>query len=252
MTYMLLLLPGDGIGPELMIETRRVLSWFSANRNLSFSIEEDLVGGAAFDKHGIPATEEMMQKALSADAVLFGAVGGPQWDKLPFLLKPEQGLLRLRKDLRLFANLRPALCFEALKDASTLKPEIVSGLDILIVRELTGGVYFGLPKETTVLSGGQKRAVDTQVYTTIEIERIARVAFELARLRGSRVASAAVGMIVAQGLPYTSCASPAHLLEWWRAVSAGRAPCRCARPGRVGACAWVSSSPSRRRRHPAR
>jgi len=214
MTYMLLLLPGDGIGPELMIETRRVLSWFSANRNLSFSIEEDLVGGAAFDKHGIPATEEMMQKALSADAVLFGAVGGPQWDKLPFLLKPEQGLLRLRKDLRLFANLRPALCFEALKDASTLKPEIVSGLDILIVRELTGGVYFGLPKETTVLSGGQKRAVDTQVYTTIEIERIARVAFELARLRGSRVASADKSNVMVTGVLWRETVQRIHDAEF--------------------------------------
>ncbi len=214
MTYMLLLLPGDGIGPELMIETRRVLSWFSANRNLSFSIDEDLVGGIAFEKHGIPATEEMMQKALSADAVLFGAVGGPQWDKLPFLLKPEQGLLRLRKDLRLFANLRPALCFEALKDASTLKPEIVSGLDILIVRELTGGVYFGLPKETTVLSGGQKRAVDTQVYTTIEIERIARVAFELARLRGSRVASADKSNVMVTGVLWRETVQRIHDAEF--------------------------------------
>jgi 3-isopropylmalate dehydrogenase len=214
MTYMLLLLPGDGIGPEVMIEIRRVLSWFEANRNLAFSIEEDLVGGVAFERHGISATEEMMQKALSADAVLFGAVGGPQWDKLPFLLKPEQGLLRLRKDLRLFANLRPALCFEALKDASTLKPEIVSGLDILIVRELTGGVYFGLPKETTVLSGGQKRAVDTQVYTTIEIERIARVAFELSRLRDSRVASADKSNVMVTGVLWRETVQRIHDAEF--------------------------------------
>ena len=119
--------------------------------------------------------------------MLFGAVGGPKWDALPFEKKPERGLLRLRKDLGLFANLRPALCFDALKDASSLKPEIVAGLDILIVRELTGGVYFGEPKEITTLPDGQQRAVDTQVYTTSEIERIARVAFELARLRGKRV-----------------------------------------------------------------
>ncbi len=144
-----------------------------------------MIGGIAFEKTGRPDPDETIQKARQADAVLFGAVGGPQWDKLPFAQKPERGLLRLRKDLELFANLRPALCFDALKDASTLKPEIVAGLDILIVRELTGGVYFGEPKETTTLPDGQKRAVDTQVYTTSEIERIARVAFELARLRGN-------------------------------------------------------------------
>ncbi|HEY4123852.1 MAG TPA: isocitrate/isopropylmalate family dehydrogenase, partial [Rhizomicrobium sp.] len=151
MSYKILLLPGDGIGPEVMVETRRVLDWFAKNRKLAFTIDEDLVGGIAYETHGTPATDAMMAKAKAADAVLFGAVGGPQWDKLPFEKRAERGLLRLRKDLGLFANLRPALCFDALKDASSLKPEIVSGLDILIVRELTGGVYFGEPKEITDL-----------------------------------------------------------------------------------------------------
>jgi 3-isopropylmalate dehydrogenase len=210
MTYNLLLLPGDGIGPEVIEETRRVLGWYSANRNLAFATQTDLVGGIAYEAHGTPAPDAMIWKAQSADAVLFGAVGGPKWDKLPFQLKPEQGLLRLRKDLGLFANLRPALCFEALKDASTLKPEIVAGLDILIVRELTGGVYFGLPKEITVLAGGDKRAVDTQVYTTGEIERIARVAFELARLRGKRVVSADKSNVMVTGVLWRETVQRVH------------------------------------------
>ena len=199
MTYKILILPGDGIGPEIVEQARRVAGWYAKNRNFGFTTEEDLVGGISYETHGDPATDAMMKKALAADAVLFGAVGGPQWDKLPFDKKPERGLLRLRGDLKLFANLRPALCFDALKDASTLKPEIVSGLDILIVRELTGGVYFGQPKETTTLPDGQKRAVDTQVYTTGEIERIARVAFELARLRGKRVASVEKSNVMVTG-----------------------------------------------------
>ncbi|MGB8602674.1 MAG: 3-isopropylmalate dehydrogenase [Rhizomicrobium sp.] len=200
MTYNILFLPGDGIGPEIMEETKRVLAWFAQNRGLSYTLDHDLVGGISYETHGTPATDAMIYKAQQADAVLFGAVGGPQWDPLPFELKPERGLMRLRKDLGLFANLRPALCFEALKDASTLRPEIVAGLDILIVRELTGGIYFGQPKEVTVLSGGQKRAVDTQVYTTMEIERIARVAFQLARLRGKRVASVEKSNVMVTGV----------------------------------------------------
>lgn len=200
MTYKILLLPGDGIGPEVMEENRRVLGWFSANRGLSYETDHDLVGGISYETHGTPATDAMIYKAQQADAVLFGAVGGPQWDPLPFEMKPERGLMRLRKDLGLFANLRPALCFDALKEASTLRPEIVSGLDILIVRELTGGIYFGQPKEVTVLSGGEKRAVDTQVYTTMEIERIARVAFQLARLRNKRVASVEKSNVMVTGV----------------------------------------------------
>jgi 3-isopropylmalate dehydrogenase len=214
MTYNILLLPGDGIGPEVIEETRRVLGWYSANRNLAFATQEDLVGGIAYEVHGTPAPDAMIWKAQSADAVLFGAVGGPGWDKLPFQLKPEQGLLRLRKDLGLFANLRPALCFDALKEASSLKPEIVSGLDILIVRELTGGVYFGLPKETTVMAGGEQRAVDTQVYTTSEIERIARVAFELARLRSNRVASAEKSNVMVTGVLWRETVQHIHDTEF--------------------------------------
>ena len=214
MTYRILVLPGDGIGPEIVEQARRVAGWYSTNRNFSFATEEDLVGGISYEAHGNPATDAMMKKALAADAVLFGAVGGPQWDKLPFAKKPEQGLLRLRGDMKLFANLRPALCFEALKDASSLRPEIVAGLDILIVRELTGGVYFGQPKETTTLPDGQKRAVDTQVYTTSEIERIARVAFELARLRGKRVASAEKSNVMVTGVLWREVVHAVHQREF--------------------------------------
>jgi 3-isopropylmalate dehydrogenase len=194
--------------------TRRVLDWYGKNRNFAFHVEEALVGGAAFEKTGRPDPDQTIEKAKRADVVLFGAVGGPQWDKLPFAQKPERGLLRLRKDLELFANLRPALCFDALKDASTLKPEIVSGLDILIVRELTGGVYFGEPKQTTTLPDGQKRAVDTQVYTTGEIARIARVAFELARLRGKRVASAEKSNVMVTGVLWREVVTEVHAKEF--------------------------------------
>ncbi len=214
MTYKILLTPGDGIGPEVIVETQRVLGWFSANRNLAFETEEALIGGIAHETLGTSEPDETIAKARAADAVLFGAVGGPKWDALPFAQKPERGLLRLRKDLELFANLRPALCFEALKDASTLKPEIVAGLDILIVRELTGGVYFGEPKETTTLPDGSKRAVDTQVYTTGEIARIARVAFELARLRGKRVASAEKSNVMVTGVLWREVVTKVHAEEF--------------------------------------
>jgi len=212
--YSILLLPGDGIGPEVIDETQRVLGWFAKNRNFAFHTETAAVGGNAYESFGTPGPDETIAKAKQADAVLFGAVGGPQWDSLPFHQKPEQGLLRLRKDLELFANLRPALCFDALKDASSLKPEIVSGLDILIVRELTGGVYFGEPKETTTLPDGQKRAVDTQVYTTHEIERIARVAFELAGLRSKRVASADKSNVMVTGVLWREIVSRVHKQEF--------------------------------------
>jgi 3-isopropylmalate dehydrogenase len=214
MTHQILLTPGDGIGPEVIEQTQRVLGWFSKNRNFAFHTESAPIGGVAFDTLGTSEPDATIEKARKADAILFGAVGGPKWDKLPFAQKPERGLLRLRKDLELFANLRPALCFDALKDASSLKPEIVSGLDILIVRELTGGVYFGEPKETTTLPDGQKRAVDTQVYTTREIERIARVAFELARLRGKRVASAEKSNVMVTGVLWREVVSKVHKEEF--------------------------------------
>ena len=178
----LLILPGDGIGPEVMAEVRKVVDWFGRNGR-PFEVEEDLVGGCAYDAHGAAISDATMAKAQAADAVLLAAVGGPKWDKVPYDVRPEAGLLRLRKDLELFANLRPAKCFDALADFSSLKRELVEGLDILIVRELTGGVYFGEPKTITDLGNGQKRAIDTQVYDSFEIERIAAVAFELARVR---------------------------------------------------------------------
>ena len=197
--YKILTLPGDGIGPEVMDATLRVLGWFG-KRGFQYETEEALVGGIAYQKLGRSDPDETMAKAKAADVVLLGAVGGPQWDNLPFLQKPERGLLRARQDMQVFANLRPALCFDALKDASSLKPEIVSGLDILIVRELMGGVYFGEPKETTDLPDGQKRAVDTQVYTTSEIDRICRVAFELARVRSKKLASAEKSNVMVTGV----------------------------------------------------
>jgi len=187
MAQSLLLLPGDGIGTEIMAEVEKLIAWTNAQGLSAFSVETGLVGGIAYDTHGQAISEDDMAKALAADAVIFGAVGGPKWDSVPYDVRPEAGLLRLRKDLGLFANLRPAICYPALADASSLKRELVEGLDILIVRELTGGVYFGEPKEITELGNGQKRAVDTQVYETYEIDRIARVAFDLARTRGRKV-----------------------------------------------------------------
>jgi 3-isopropylmalate dehydrogenase len=185
----LFLLPGDGIGPEIMTEVETIIAFLNEKGLTDFSLDRGLVGGSAYDAHGSAISEADMAKALAADAVLFGAVGGPKWDSVPYNCRPEAGLLRLRKDLGLFANLRPAICYPALADASSLKRDVVEGLDILIVRELTGGVYFGEPKEIVTLENGEKRAVDTQVYTTHEIERIARVAFDLAKARNGRVSS---------------------------------------------------------------
>jgi 3-isopropylmalate dehydrogenase len=195
----ILSLPGDGIGPEVMRQVGRVIDWFDKSRIASFDVTEDLVGGAAFDKHGTPLTDETMRRALESDAVLFGAVGGPKWDNLPFAQKPERGLLRLRKDMDLFANLRPALVFEPLIGASTLKPEVIQGLDMLIIRELTGGVYFGEPRGVTTLPDGTRRGINTQVYTTPEIIRVARVAFELARKRGNKVCSVEKANVMESG-----------------------------------------------------
>ena len=189
-TQTLFLLPGDGIGTEIMAEVEKLIAWTNGQGLTDFTTDTGLVGGCAYDKHGVAISEDDMKKALSADAVIFGAVGGPKWDAVPYDVRPEAGLLRLRKDLGLFANLRPAICYPALADASSLKRELVEGLDILIVRELTGGVYFGEPKEITELGNGQKRAVDTQVYETYEIDRICRVAFDLARTRSKKVHSA--------------------------------------------------------------
>jgi len=196
----ILSLPGDGIGPEVMRQVNRVVEWFDKKRIASFDVTEDLVGGAAFDKHGTPLAEETMRRAMESDAVLFGAVGGPKWDNLPFAQKPERGLLRLRKDMDLFANLRPALVFDPLIGASTLKPEVIEGLDILIIRELTGGTYFGEPRGITTLPDGTRRGVNTQVYTTPEIIRVGRVAFELARKRNNKVCSVEKANVMESGV----------------------------------------------------
>jgi 3-isopropylmalate dehydrogenase len=190
MSHKLFLLPGDGIGVEVMGEVKKLVDWLNREQKTDFVTDSGLVGGCAYDKHGAAISEDDMRKALASDAVIFGAVGGPKWDKVPYEVRPEAGLLRLRKDLQLFANLRPAICYPALADSSSLKRELIEGLDILIVRELTGGVYFGEPKTITDLGNGQKRAVDTQVYETYEIDRIVRVAFDLARTRRRLVHSA--------------------------------------------------------------
>lgn len=196
----LLILPGDGIGREVMTQVTRVVDWFGENRGIQFNLDHDEVGGASYDKYGTPVTDSVVERAQAADAVLFGAVGGPQYDNLPVEHRAEQGLLRLRKDLDLFANLRPAQCFDALADASSLKRDLVSGLDIMIVRELTGGVYFGEPRGITDLPDGQRRGLDTQVYTTNEIRRIARVAFDLARKRGNKVHSSEKNNVMRSGI----------------------------------------------------
>ncbi|MEO3435396.1 3-isopropylmalate dehydrogenase [Inquilinus sp. CAU 1745] len=185
----LLLLPGDGIGPEVVAQVRRVADWMAKNRAVGFDLKEGLVGGCSIDKNDSPLTDETMADAMEADAVLLGAVGGPKWDAVDFAIRPEAGLLRLRKDMELFANLRPAIVFPALADHSTLKREVVEGLDILIVRELTGGVYFGEPRGIFNLPDGQRKGVNTQVYTTSEIHRVAAVAFDLARKRSNKVCS---------------------------------------------------------------
>ena len=185
----LLILPGDGIGPETMAQVRRVIEWFDKRRAVSFDIEEDLVGGAAYDAEGAPLSEDTLAAAREADAVLLGAVGGPKWEGLPFEVRPERGLLTLRKEMGLFANLRPAVVHDTMAEASTLRPELVEGLDIMIVRELTGGVYFGEPRGIETLPDGSRRGVNTQVYTTSEIQRVARVAFDLARERNNRLCS---------------------------------------------------------------
>jgi 3-isopropylmalate dehydrogenase len=213
-TYKLLLLPGDGIGPEVMAEVRKLLGFYTKKGIASFDIEEGLVGGCSYDAHKVAVTDETMAKAHAADAVIFGAVGGPKWDKVPFDVRPEAGLLRLRKDLGLFANIRPAIVYPALADASSLKREVVEGLDIIILRELTGGVYFGEPKTISDLGNGQKRAIDTQVYDTYEIERIARVGFELARKRGNKVTSMEKRNVMKTGVLWHEVIGQVHEREY--------------------------------------
>src|ERR1700723_2502301 len=213
-THKLLLLPGDGIGPEVMGEVKRLIAWINAQGIAHFETEEGLVGGAAYDASKQSITDATMAMAQAADAVIFGAVGGPKWDGVPYEVRPGAGLLRLRKDLALFANLRPAVCYPALAEASSLKRELVEGLDIMIVRELTGGVYFGEPKTITDLGNGQKRAIDTQVYDTYEIERIARVAFDLARKRGNKVTSSEKHNVMKSGVLWREIIIDLHKREF--------------------------------------
>jgi 3-isopropylmalate dehydrogenase len=213
-THKLLLLPGDGIGPEVMGEVKRLIDWLNATGIAQFETDQGPVGGAAYDADKVSITDATMDKAKAADAVIFGAVGGPKWDSVPYDARPEAGLLRLRKELGLFANLRPAVCYPALAEASSLKREVVEGLDIMIVRELTGGVYFGEPKTITDLGNGQKRAVDTQVYDTYEIERIARVAFDLARKRRNKVTSMEKRNVMKSGVLWNEVVTQVHAREY--------------------------------------
>ena len=185
----ILLLPGDAIGPEVMAEVEKIIKWFNSKKSLDFEIDKDLVGGAAYDKHGSPITDEAFYKAQESAAVILGAVGGPKWDNLDFSKKPERALLKLRKELKLFANLRPAICFKQLVDASSLKPELVSDLDLLFVRELTGGIYFGEPRGIKPIDNGERKGINTHIYTSSEIQRVARVAFDRARKRNNKVTS---------------------------------------------------------------
>ncbi len=196
----LLLLPGDGIGPEVMREVKKIIQWFNKNKSLDFKIEEDLVGGASYDKHKNPITDEVFYKALESEAVILGAVGGPKYDNLEFSKRPERALLKLRKELKLFANLRPAICFKQLVEASSLKPEIISGLDIMIVRELTGGIYFGEPRGIEPIENNERKGINTHTYTTSEIQRVARVAFDLAKKRKNKVTSCEKSNVMEAGV----------------------------------------------------
>jgi len=196
----ILLLPGDGIGAEVVNEVKKIIHWLNKNKSLDFETEEGLVGGASYEKHKKPITDEVFYKALESEAVILGAVGGPKWDNLEFSKRPERALLKLRKELKLFANLRPAICFKQLVDASSLKPEIVSGLDIMIVRELTGGIYFGEPRGIKPIENGERRGVNTHSYTTSEIIRVAKVAFELAQKRNNKVTSCDKSNVMEAGI----------------------------------------------------
>jgi len=206
----LLLLPGDGIGPEVTAQVRRVAEALTPD----LKIEERLFGGCSYDAYGVPLTDETLATAKASRAVLMGAVGGPQWAGTPRDKRPEAGLLNLRAGMEVFANLRPALCFPALADASSLKRELVEGLDMMIVRELTGGIYFGSPRFIEDLAEGGRRAVDTQVYTTMEIERVARVAFELARGRRNKVHSAEKSNVMDSGLLWREVVTDLHARDY--------------------------------------
>ena len=209
----ILILPGDGIGPEVMAEVRKVITWFGENRDLRFDVSEDLVGGAAYDAHDTPLHDDTMAKAQEVDAVLLGAVGGPKYDVLDFSVKPERGLLRLRKEMDLYSNLRPAQCFDALADFSSLKKDVVAGLDIMIIRELTSGVYFGEPRGIHK-EGNERVGINTQRYTESEIARVARSAFEMARRRGNKVCSMEKANVMESGILWRDVVQEIHDAEY--------------------------------------
>ena len=209
----LLILPGDGIGPEVMAEVRKIIDWFGAKRDLVFDVSEDLVGGCAYDAHGTPLHDDTLAKAQEVDAVLLGAVGGPKYDNLDFSVKPERGLLRLRKEMDLYSNLRPAQCFDALADFSSLKKDVVAGLDIMIVRELTSGIYFGEPRGIFE-EGNQRVGINTQRYTESEIERVARSAFELARRRNNKACSMEKANVMESGILWREVVQKVHDEEY--------------------------------------
>jgi 3-isopropylmalate dehydrogenase len=209
----LLILPGDGIGPEVMAEVRKIIGWYGENRGLAFDVSEDLVGGAAYDVHGVPLSDATMARAQEVDAVLLGAVGGPKYDVLDFSVKPERGLLRLRKEMDLYANLRPAQCFDALADFSSLKRDVVAGLDIMIIRELTSGVYFGEPRGI-FKEGNERVGINTQRYTESEIARVARSAFELARRRRNKVCSMEKANVMESGVLWRDVVTEVHKAEY--------------------------------------
>ena len=214
MTKSLLILAGDGIGPEVMQQVIRVINWFNEHKHLDFEIHEDLVGGISYDEHGQPLTDQTLEKAKNCDAVLLGAVGGPKYDNLDFSVKPERGLLKLRKELDLFANLRPAKCFDALTNFSSLRPEIISGLDIMIVREATSGIYFGEPRGIIDDNEGGRIGINTNRYTTNEIRRVARSAFELAIRRNKKVCSMEKANVMESGILWREEVSIIHKKEY--------------------------------------
>lgn len=213
-TYNILLLPGDGIGPEIITEAEKVIGWINDTTDITLNTSRDDIGGTAYDRYDVPLADETLDKARNSDAILMGSVGGDKWANVDYDRRPEAGLLRLRKELDLFANLRPALVFDALVEASSLKPEIVRGLDILIVRELTGGVYFGTPRGIEDLGNGQRRGYNTQSYTTAEIERIGRVAFELAAKRGGKVTSCEKANVMESGKLWREDMTALHAAEY--------------------------------------
>src|SRR5690242_10537817 len=206
----ILVLPGDGIGPEIMGEVMRVIELFDRRNIARFDVSEGLVGGAAYDASSVPLTDATLVQAQQADAVLFGSVGGPKWESLPFELQPERGLLRLRKEMDLFANLRPAVVFDVLADASALKRDLVVGLDLMIVRELTGGIYFGDPRGIETMPDGTRRGVNTEVYTEAEIERVVRVGFDLARKRQHRLTEVDKANVMESGVLWREVARRVH------------------------------------------